>query len=210
MSRFKPEAAELFVSTDVETDGPIPGAHSMLSLASAVFDAEGELVDTFSANLEPLPDATTDPQTMTWWQEHPEAWAAATCDPAPPDRVMSEYLSWLGGLGGRPVFVAYPVAFDYPFVIHYLSRFTGRDPFARATIDIRSYAMAVMQCATLGRAGIRRMPRHWVEDDGLSSHIALDDAVRQGLMFIRMYRDNLRRSHSPEPDPGSLSEYPEW
>ena len=27
--------AEIYISTDVETDGPIPGPHSMLSLASA-------------------------------------------------------------------------------------------------------------------------------------------------------------------------------
>ena len=29
--------AEIYVSTDVETDGPIPGPHSMLSLASAAY-----------------------------------------------------------------------------------------------------------------------------------------------------------------------------
>lgn len=28
---------EIYVSTDVESDGPIPGPHSMLSLASAAY-----------------------------------------------------------------------------------------------------------------------------------------------------------------------------
>ncbi|HCU53603.1 MAG TPA: exonuclease, partial [Gammaproteobacteria bacterium] len=28
---------EIYISTDIEADGPIPGAHSMLSLASAAY-----------------------------------------------------------------------------------------------------------------------------------------------------------------------------
>lgn len=31
---------EIYVSTDVETDGPIPGPHSMLSFASAAYTAD--------------------------------------------------------------------------------------------------------------------------------------------------------------------------
>ena len=46
---------EVYLSTDVETDGPIPGPHSMLSFASAAFLPDKTLVDTFSANLKTLP-----------------------------------------------------------------------------------------------------------------------------------------------------------
>ena len=46
---------EIYVSTDIEADGPIPGPHSMLSIASAAYTAEKQLVATFSANLETLP-----------------------------------------------------------------------------------------------------------------------------------------------------------
>ncbi|MCP1675567.1 hypothetical protein J2T57_002717 [Natronocella acetinitrilica] len=210
MSRFKPEAVELFVSTDVETDGPAPGSHSMLSLASAVFNPEGELVDTFSANLEPLPDATADRDTMAWWAERPEAWGAATSNAKDPATVMADYAAWLRGLPGKPIFLGYPVAFDFPFVSHYLVRFTGTNPFGRSAIDIHSYAMAVLQTASLGRVIPRRMPPHWIEGDSVASHIALDDATRQGLLFIRMYQENLRRDSGDSPDAESMSEYPEW
>lgn len=50
--------AGIHVSTDVETDGPIPGPHSMLGFASAAFLPDRTLVDTFEANLETLPGAT--------------------------------------------------------------------------------------------------------------------------------------------------------
>ena len=55
---------ECYVSVDVETDGPIPGVHSMLSLGAAAFDAEWSPRGTWSANLEPLPEAAEDPRTM--------------------------------------------------------------------------------------------------------------------------------------------------
>src|SRR5215470_5598450 len=71
---------EVYVSTDIETDGPIPGPNSLLSFASAAYLADKTLVDTFAANLETLPGAEADPATMAWWQQHPEAWAATRTD----------------------------------------------------------------------------------------------------------------------------------
>ena len=53
---------EIYVSTDVETDGPIPGPHSMLSFGSAAYLADKTLVSTFAVNLETLPGASGDPQ----------------------------------------------------------------------------------------------------------------------------------------------------
>ena len=68
--------AEIYVSTDIEADGPIPGPHSMLSFASVALTLEKQVVGTFSANLELLPGAEGHPDTMAWWKKHPEAWKA--------------------------------------------------------------------------------------------------------------------------------------
>lgn len=59
---------EIYVSTDIEADGPIPGPNSMLSFASAAYLADKTLVATFEANLTLLPGAAGDPKTMAWWQ----------------------------------------------------------------------------------------------------------------------------------------------
>jgi hypothetical protein len=67
---------EIYLSTDVETDGPIPGDYSMLSLGSAAYLPDKTLLDTFEVNLEALPQAKSDPETMEWWSRQPEAWAA--------------------------------------------------------------------------------------------------------------------------------------
>jgi hypothetical protein len=52
----------------------------------------------------------------------------------------------------------YPVAFDYPFVLWYLTRYASENPFGYAVIDIRSYAMAY-SAAPFGRADGTRCPR---------------------------------------------------
>jgi len=67
---------EIFVSTDVETDGPVAGKHSILSLGSAAYTAEKEMFSTFSANLETLPNVPPDSKTAAWRLTQPEAWSA--------------------------------------------------------------------------------------------------------------------------------------
>jgi hypothetical protein len=42
---------EIYVSDDIDTDGPIPGPNSMLSFGAAAFSDDGKLFDTHSANL---------------------------------------------------------------------------------------------------------------------------------------------------------------
>ena len=54
-------SSEIYVSTDVEADGPIPGPHSMLSFASAAYTEDKRLIATFSANLELLDGAMPHP-----------------------------------------------------------------------------------------------------------------------------------------------------
>ena len=56
-----PRMLEIYVSTDVETNGPVAGKHSILSIGSAAYTAEKEMLSTFSANLETLPNAPPRP-----------------------------------------------------------------------------------------------------------------------------------------------------
>jgi hypothetical protein len=181
---------EIYVSTDVETDGPIPGPHSMLSFASAAFTKDGRLLSTFSANLETLPGARIHPRTARWWARHPEAQAACRTNRRSPAEVMPEYLAWLKALPGQPVFVAYPVTFDFMFVHWYLIYFTGESPFRHSGLDIKTYAMALL--GTPYRCSSKRnMPRRWFARRR-HTHVALDDAMEQGLLFCNMLRDNPR------------------
>jgi hypothetical protein len=186
---------EIYVSTDCETDGPIPGVNSMLSFGSAAYDADKNLIDTFEANLELLPDATSNPSTMEWWKTQPAAWAACRKQLQTPEAAMKRYLAWLKALPGKPVFVAYPVAFDFMFVYWYLIRFAGESPFSHSGLDIKTMAMAMLK--TEYRASSKHnMPAHWF--DALPhTHKALDDAIAQGALFCNMLAE-LRRVKKAE------------
>src|SRR5262245_60404888 len=85
---------EIYVSTDVEADGPIPGPNSMLSFGSAAYTASKNLLDTFTANLELLPGASPDLKTMEWWKTKPEAWEACRKDLQFPEVAIKQYLTW--------------------------------------------------------------------------------------------------------------------
>ncbi|AGY56811.1 DNA polymerase III, alpha subunit (gram-positive type) [Gloeobacter kilaueensis JS1] len=180
--------AEIYVSTDIEADGPIPGPHSMLSFASAAYQADKTLVDTFSANLELLEGASGHPKTMAWWQTQPVAWEACRSDLQPPEQAMRAYSDWLKALPGKPVFVAYPAGFDFTFISWYLYRFTGDNPFSFAALDIKSFAMAMLK--TDFRSTVKnKMPGRWF-DPLPHTHIALEDAIEQGALFCNMLSEN--------------------
>lgn len=180
--------SEIYISTDIETDGPIPGPHSMLSLGSAAYSADGELIATFTVNLELLPGAEGHPETMAWWLTEPEAWAASRVDPQPPAEAMRSYLEWVKSLGGRPVFVAYPAGFDFTFVYWYLIRFTGQSPFSHSALDMKTLAMALLR-KPYRDAVKRNMPKKWFAAGKKHTHTALDDAIEQGALFCSMLKD---------------------
>jgi len=106
---------EIYVSTDVEADGPIPGPHSMLSFGTAAYLADKTLISTFAANLETLPGANGHPDTMAWWAQNKTAWDACRVDCQPAESAMRSYVAWLKALPGKPVFVGYPAAYDFLF-----------------------------------------------------------------------------------------------
>jgi hypothetical protein len=181
---------EIYVSTDVETDGPIPGPNSMLSFASAAYQADKTLVDTFTANLVLLPSASGEPGTLEWWRQHPEAWAATRTDLETPEAAMRRYVAWIHTLPGRPVFVGYPAGFDFLFVYWYLIRFVGESPFSFSALDIKTYAMALLGCGY--RDAVKRnMPKRWF-DPHKHTHVALDDAIEQGALFCNMLAERVQ------------------
>jgi hypothetical protein len=67
-------------------------------------------------------------------------------------------------------------------------RFAGESPFSHSTLDIKTYAMAMLK-TDYRESTKRNMPRRWF--DALPhTHVALDDAIEQGALFCNMLREN--------------------
>jgi len=181
---------EIYISTDVEANGPIPGPYSMLSFASAAYTTDKQLIDTFSANLETLHDAIAHPDTQAWWDKNPEAWNACRLDCRQPELVMRDYVKWLKQLPGQPIFVGYPAAYDFMFIYWYLITFAGESPFSHSALDIKTYSMAVLKKEEYRESSKRNMPKRWF-DELPHTHVALDDAIEQGALFCNILNENL-------------------
>lgn len=186
--------SEVFISVDVETDGPIPGPNSMLSIGAAAFLEDRTMLDTFSMNLYTLDGAKADPDTTKWWATQPEAWEACRKDLQPPSDAMVEFNNWVRVVSTpatgtellKPVFVGYPAGFDFLFVYWYLVKFTGHSPFSFSALDIKTYAMAVMGCSY--RDVSKKTMKRFKEPGLKHTHVAVDDAIEQGYLFLNLLK----------------------
>lgn len=181
---------EIYISTDVESDGPIPGKNSMLNFGSVALDINKNVLGTFEANLLPLPGAVQNKKTMEFWAKHPEMWKKINTDPRDPLVVMIEYNLWLVKMSqyGSPVFVAYPAGYDFTFIRWYLEYFTDDCIFGYQSLDVKSYVMALL--ATDFKTTLKsKFPGRWFEKDLPHTHNGIDDAMEQGMMFINILRE---------------------
>lgn len=179
---------DIYFSTDIESNGPIPGPNSMLSMGTAAFDSTGKLIGTFSANFHEIMGSQEDPATMEWWRSQPEAWAACRANLQYASDAMEQFVAFVEHFKpvGRPVFVAYPAGFDFMFVYWYLMRFAGKSPFSFSAIDIKTLAAAALDC-DYTKAVKRNWPLEW-KSKRSHTHVALDDAIAQGEEFFNIKR----------------------
>lgn len=183
--------SELYFSVDIETDGPIPGQNSMLSLGAVALDEVGNEVSTFTVNFAELKGAVRDEGTMKWWASQPAAVVeAARSNPQDPENAIKDFDHWVRMLAGereaKPVFVGYPAGFDFTWTYWYLVKFAGGSPFSFSAVDIKTLGMAVLGCGY--RDVSKKTLKPFKPKDLRHTHVALDDAREQGQLFINLLK----------------------
>jgi len=185
--------ADVYVSGDVEADGPIPRPYSMLSfglcVAGAFDGARFERADpddaAFYRELRPISEEFV-----------PEALATSGLDR---DRLATEGAAaadamrdahdWVleAAAGRRPVLVGYPLVFDWLFLYWYFFRFDGRgSPFGHSGgLDMKTMYQQKAR-ALMTRVTKRSMPRTLLSARP-HTHNALDDAQEQAELFANLF-----------------------
>lgn len=186
--------ADLYISVDIEADGPIPGRYSMLSIGlccAARFDG---------TKFEPY-----DPQQETFYCELkpisaecvPEALRVSGLDREglkrvgkEPNAAMGEAYSWVERVAGadRPVVVAFPLAFDWMFLYWYFVNFGPHgSPFEfSSALDIKTM-LARSRNVVLDEAGKSGLPEE-LRGKTPHTHNALDDAIEQAEVFVNLWQ----------------------
>ncbi|WP_236245858.1 3'-5' exoribonuclease domain-containing protein [Streptomyces sp. CC210A] len=181
----------LYISVDIEADGPIPGPYSMLSLGAAVAgrqDADGYApadpeADTFYRELRPISGEYVAPALAVSGLDR----ARLCAEGAEPGVALREFTQWVEEVsqGAQPVMCGYPAAYDWTFLYWYLMRFTGSSPFGHSgCLDMKTlYAAKARQ--PLRAVAKRTMPKE-VLPSRRHTHHALDDAVEQAELFSNL------------------------
>ena len=186
---------ELYFSVDVEADGPIPSLYSMLSIGVCVAGRKSEGgpfigmdPDAYEwyAELKPIPDATF----------IPEALAVSGLDRTKlikegedPFLAMLQLNRWVldtaAKFDARPIFVAYPLGFDWSFVHWYFMAYNKSDPFGFSNaIDIKTMFMTQSR-NLLTKSTKKNMPKE-LGSKRKHTHNALDDAKGQADLFANL------------------------
>ena len=178
---------EIYVSVDIEADGPNPGDNSMISLGAAAFVRGNRVpIDTFEINFEPMSGAVPDRETMAWWaKQDPAVWAHVTKDPVDPNAAMRRFSTWATALPGKLVLCTYP-SWDLAWISFYFGRFCHKNPFGISGLDIKSFAMGKLGMETFRGTTKENMPAWVKQGTPAHTHRGLDDAIEQGIILINL------------------------
>lgn len=172
----------IYVSVDVEADGPCPGLYSMIALGAVV--VEPGLERTFGATIAPISDDWNPPALAVSGYSREETLAFA-----PPEKVIPKFAGWLDGLTAdsfdRLQFVSDNAGFDWMFVCYYLWRFAGRNPFGFTSTSLTSLHKGFSRDlrANFRREGLRRT---------MHTHNPVADAKGNAEVLMALFERGLR------------------
>jgi DNA polymerase III epsilon subunit-like protein len=173
-----------FVSVDVETSGPSPSRHSLLSIGACLVDDPGV---TFYVELKPT-GRDAEPEAMAI---HGLSLERLEAEGVPPETAMSSFEVWITDRippSHPPVLVSYNAPFDWMFVADYFHRTLGRCPFGHTALDLRSLYFG-LAAKTWRSIRFADLAREFLGARQLTHH-ALEDAQLQAELFRAMLTGN--------------------
>jgi 3'-5' exoribonuclease Rv2179c-like domain len=186
--------SDLYISADIEADGPIPGRYSMLAFGLALagtFDGEvfTALNPTRASFYEELQPISNDYEEDALKVSRLDRQALARNGKEPSD-ALTKAAEWVRTQAGghRPVLVGFPAAFDWMFLYWYFVRFSNSgSPFDfSACLDMKTMYQQKARVVS-SKAGLGDLPS-FLRSTRPHTHNALDDAVEQADIFVRLFR----------------------
>lgn len=163
-----------YIMVDVESDGPIPGDYSMISIGAVLVS---ETLDTtFYAELRPISDHFI-PHMLAVSGFNREQ----TLSFDDPRQVLLRFRDWIAQVGGsRPIFIADNNGFDFAFVSWYFHHFLGENPFGYSSQNLGSLYKGLVKDTHQNFKYLRQTEHR---------HNALEDAIGNAEALLYMKRE---------------------
>ncbi len=183
---------DMYFSVDVETDGPIPGPYSMLSVGIVVagtrdgnkFHRPADYTSTIYCELKPISDqfeiAAMDVNGLNRNR--------LLRDGTDPVEAMPRIADWVNKTAGdaNPIMVAFPLSFDWTWLYWYFVQFSRKsNPFGHSQcLDIKT-AIAIKTNVSVKEASKSKLPS-FLRSVRPHTHHALEDAIEQAEIFANV------------------------
>ena len=162
-----------YIMVDVEADGPIPGAYSMIALGAVVVD--DRLDRTFYGCLKPMTDRWQSGSLEISGFSREDTMTFDT-----PRDVMVRFDAWLATVTTAELhFVSDNNGFDWQLVNFYFHHFLGRNPFGHSSLNLGSLYKGVVRNMAENFKHLR-LTAH--------THNALDDALGNAEALLAICR----------------------
>jgi hypothetical protein len=158
---------------DIESDGPIPGDYSMVSLGAVIVDEQ--LDKTFYGKLKPISESFLAEALEVAAHSREET---MTFDD--PKEVMLAFEVWIKeNTHGKPFFISDNNGFDWMFICWYFHHFLGRNPFGHSSTNLGSLYKGMVS-DTFQNFKHLRETKH--------THHPVDDAIGNAEALLKMKR----------------------
>lgn len=186
---------DIYISVDIEADGPIPGPYSMLAFGLAVagrydgtvFHSVDPTERTFYRTLQPISD-NFDPEAVAVSGLNRDDLIRAGTSPR---EALLEAKRWIidSARDHRPVLVGYPLVYDWQFFYWYLQSYAPPSPVDfSAGLDMKTMYQQKAR-VPLSEAGKDDLPP-FLRSERPHTHNALDDAIEQADIFVKLFTWN--------------------
>ena len=167
-----------YVMVDIESDGPIPGDYSMISLGAVI--VEKGLERTFYAQFKPISDVWVPEALAVSGHTREETLAFPE-----PGEGMSQFHEWLKEqCPKRKMFISDNNGFDWMFVCWYFHHFLGSNPFGYSSTNLGSLYKGMKHDTFKNFKHLRRTKHtHHPVDDAKGNAEALLTMREMGLKF---------------------------
>lgn len=194
----------LYLSFDVETDGPSPLVNNLLSIGIVGYEENtGTKIFEFENNIIPLPTHTPDTQCMeTFWlkPEQKDAWDYLKTNKKNYIEVFEDLSDKLTILSNtyKLVWVAQPACFDWMFFKSYYELAKSNSPNKKDFYDIGYQCMCIStlfnwyrKTHNITSSQASKLFNELGEFDAETNHRALADAKVQGKFYIGLMKKML-------------------